>query len=500
MRRLLTVYRCTPWFVLPLVTAAFAVASVGGAQAAARKKPEPQLAATAAPLPASAARSPNIAERAPHEPLVGVVSLARQRITIWQGNRMLSASPISSGQEGYRTPKGVFSIIQKNRYHESNIYDDAPMPFMQRLTWSGIALHAGKLPGYPASHGCVRLPEAFAAQLFGQTKMGMRVIVADHETAPVAITHRNLPAPVLRHAPAPAPISDQPATANARTAVASSGNLFTSAAHAASAPASRPLNPVEVARLEQKRSVGELADAIDAATRLQSMAALAVEAHRHASDDVRRLAGELARAETEAAAARSRIAAARDDESRIQAEASHYAAEEAVAAAQAELQHARVYDADTAEEAMQTALAAKNAFAARDAAEFKALSAARATEPISVFVSRKHRRVYVRQGFEPLLEATVDIADETAPIGTHVFTAIAPAPTGDQLQWTGVAVPETATSATPSSQQALDRVTFSPEVANFVTARVWTGASLIISDHGPSSETGKGTDFVILTQ
>src|SRR5690606_8804076 len=103
--------------------------------------------------------------------------------------------PISSGQPGHRTPTGVFSILQKARYHESNIYSGAPMPFMQRLTWSGIALHAGQLPGYPASHGCIRLPYQFAQRLFGLTRIGARVVVSHDPVAPVAIAHERLPVP-----------------------------------------------------------------------------------------------------------------------------------------------------------------------------------------------------------------------------------------------------------------------------------------------------------------
>ena len=91
---------------------------------------------------------------------------------------------MSSGQKGRETPAGIFSIIQKNAEHYSNLYDDAYMPHMQRLTWSGIALHGGALPGYPASHGCVRLPFDFAARLFDATRMGTRVILAPADAAP----------------------------------------------------------------------------------------------------------------------------------------------------------------------------------------------------------------------------------------------------------------------------------------------------------------------------
>ena len=96
---------------------------------------------------------------------------------------------MSSGQKGRETPAGIFSVIQKEADHYSNIYDDAFMPHMQRITWSGIALHGGQLPGYPASHGCVRMPFDFAARLFDVTRMGLRVIVAPTDVAPVEIAH-----------------------------------------------------------------------------------------------------------------------------------------------------------------------------------------------------------------------------------------------------------------------------------------------------------------------
>ena len=110
----------------------------------------------------------------------------------------IAESRISSGTEFLPTPTGVFSVIQKQRWHRSNLYSDAPMPFMQRITWSGVALHAGKLPGYPASHGCIRLPDDFAVRLFRTTAIGARVVITQRETAPVEISHPRLfmlPAP-----------------------------------------------------------------------------------------------------------------------------------------------------------------------------------------------------------------------------------------------------------------------------------------------------------------
>ena len=105
-------------------------------------------------------------------PLIAVVSIARQRISIYGSDGLLAQSAVSTGQPGFRTPTGVFSVIQKNRFHRSNIYSGAPMPYMQRITWSGIALHAGVMPGYPASHGCIRLPQPFRRRAVGHDQDG----------------------------------------------------------------------------------------------------------------------------------------------------------------------------------------------------------------------------------------------------------------------------------------------------------------------------------------
>ncbi|WP_417685272.1 L,D-transpeptidase [Roseibium sp.] len=129
-------------------------------------------------------------------PLQMLVSLDEQKISVFRGTELVTTSPISSGKRGNSTPTGVFSILEKRRRHFSNLYNNAPMPFMQRLTWSGIALHQGKLPGYPASHGCIRLPHDFAKNLFGITDRGMHVVVTRAAEIPQLIRHDALPQPV----------------------------------------------------------------------------------------------------------------------------------------------------------------------------------------------------------------------------------------------------------------------------------------------------------------
>jgi lipoprotein-anchoring transpeptidase ErfK/SrfK len=112
-------------------------------------------------------------------PITIAVSIAMQRLYVYRGNELVAVSTVSTGKAGKRTPLGDFTILQKARWHRSNLYSNAPMPFMQRLTWTGIAIHAGHLPGFPASHGCIRVPLSFARSLFGMTALGEAVSVND---------------------------------------------------------------------------------------------------------------------------------------------------------------------------------------------------------------------------------------------------------------------------------------------------------------------------------
>src|SRR5499426_975827 len=170
-----------------------------------------------------------VEERGAGAPVMAIVSLRSQRITIYDSVGAILQAPVSSGQKGRETPAGVFSVLQKDPDHYSNVYDDAWMPHMQRLTWSGIALHGGPLPGYPASHGCVRLPYAFARSLFDVTGLGMRVIVAPGDVAPVDVAH-----PVLFPAK-----SEASALAAARAAVANEAAKRADEARLAAVTASR---------------------------------------------------------------------------------------------------------------------------------------------------------------------------------------------------------------------------------------------------------------------
>ena len=123
-------------------------------------------------------------ERSPSGPLLIIVSIPDQKVHVYRNGIRIAASTCSTGKPGHSTPTGVFKILQKDKHHRSSTYSNAPMPNMNRLTWSGIALHAGNLPGYPASHGCVRLPMEFSERLFGLTRTGMTVVIADNKSYP----------------------------------------------------------------------------------------------------------------------------------------------------------------------------------------------------------------------------------------------------------------------------------------------------------------------------
>jgi lipoprotein-anchoring transpeptidase ErfK/SrfK len=154
----------------------------------------------------------------PQGPLIIAVSIDKQRVRIFDDNGVFAEAPVSTGMPGHPTPTGVFSVIQKHKFHHSNIYSGAPMPYMQRITWSGVAMHAGVLPGYPASHGCIRMPMSFAVKMWNWTKMGARVFVTPGEImTPVTFSHpllatmKIIPQPVV----ADAPPADEPVAVKA---------------------------------------------------------------------------------------------------------------------------------------------------------------------------------------------------------------------------------------------------------------------------------------------
>lgn len=189
-----TSLRCLLAFALlaPAVLAAQTAAGTAAANPPAHAQ-ESGAAGPAALAPGQFLWHPEIS---PSGPIVLVVSLDEQRAYVYRNGIAIGLSSISSGKPGHDTPTGVFTILQKDKDHKSNLYNSAPMPYMQRLTWDGIALHGGNLPGHPASHGCVRLPQAFAQKLFALTQRGDTVVVADGKSSPMTLAYPAVLAPV----------------------------------------------------------------------------------------------------------------------------------------------------------------------------------------------------------------------------------------------------------------------------------------------------------------
>jgi hypothetical protein len=312
---------------------------------------------------------------------------------------------------------------------------------MQRLTWSGIALHGGVLPGYPASHGCIRMPYDFAARLFDATELGLRVFVSPRDVAPVDIAH-----PVLFQ-----PKPGAGALAAARIAEAD----------------------------EATRNANQARRAAGAAFRDVAQAMVPVRA----------AANLKLRAEAQLTAAEAALGAASSDEAKRQAEEAKAQATARIAELQAQWDAANAELQPKLDAANQAREAATAAESARAAAAKAAREAARELEPVSVFISRKTQKLYVRRGFEPVLESPVTIRDPDKPIGTHVFTAVGRTDSG--LRWTVVSLNEAS-----DAKSALDRIVIPQDVLDRIAPTASPRSSLIISDEPLSRETGKGTDFI----
>lgn len=487
--------------------------------------------------PASAASSKRqapeavvAAKQVTPSPLIAVVSINEQKVTIWSADGQVARSPVSTGASGHRTPTGVFSVIGKERYHESNLYSAAPMPFMQRITWSGIAMHAGNLPGYAASHGCIRMPDDFAQRLYGMTRMGMRVIIGDRDISPFPIAHAALPSPTfVREAQIANMVTGAPSVTLATEVPPGRMQLG-----GPGSAAEKIYNPMERGKFEQGYAKNAALEAQADAHALLEIAQVRGFEARKSADAVRTAEASLAsvRAGRDKATEIATNSMATDEE-RVRGGLAKATLDAAYAAGELRRDALRseAFAADAA--AFEAAAEAKSAVVQRDALEHAARIAERALEPVSVFVSRKNHRVYVRQGFEPVFEADIEIADADTPLGTHVFTAVAaPVDTGP-MRWVAVTVPDgvladaskvrdnrspkansssglqtvamttserSAAPLPPTAANALARVKFSEEVLQRISEKLWTGASLMISDYGVSHETGKGTDFVILTR
>jgi hypothetical protein len=436
---------------------------------------------------------------------MAIVSLGDQRISIYDANGKMLEAPVSTGSTGYETPAGIFSIVQKKEDHRSNLYEDGEMPFMQRITWTGIALHAGNLPGRPASHGCIRLPIAFAQRLFDMTELGMRVVIVRDDMRPSAISH-----PALFKSK---PVPEDVVLAGRRSAklgapVPVGAVAAGSARHLQILKSMAAARAAEVEEAAQRQRIARAA-----AARAKSEAAAAARS-------LRALEANVAGAERWLREAEQRFGAAASPKAKERAEAGKAKALARVDQLQARLQTVRLEEQAKREAAERAGEEARAAAAAKDRAAQDAEEAARKTMPISVFVSRKTRRLYVRKGNYPIFEGPVTIRDPQRPIGTFVFTALDRHGTSGEMRWSVLAMYpeptkiEPARAAQPSRGRArnagaaptdtaaagaaLDRIEFTREALDIVSEVVLPGSSLIVSDEGPSRETGKDTDFVVV--
>lgn len=479
-------------------------------------------------------------ETKPSGPVYIVVSIGDQQISVYDRTGRIARSPISTGVRGLDTPKGVFSVIGKERYHRSNLYGGAPMPWMQRITWSGVAMHAGHVTGRPASHGCIRLPYSFAPKLWKMTKMGARVVVARKDTVPFEISHSFLPLPTMQPSPLAADSERAALAPESRIELASMSTPSSVATTMAAVPDSaagepgKPslLNPMAYAAALKERAKTDKAAADKAAKEALEAAQAAGAEARRAVEDIEKAKADLEAAEANLAVLESAPSAPKDAESPDAgaAAAAKAAMETAKIAARSEFIRARAaLEEATAREAVKTpaAFAAvqawKIATAASVAAKQTLEEAARREEPVSVFISKKEGRVFIRQDWKEVYEAPVTIRDPDRPLGTHVYIAVAAEPDGSAMRWSAISVPpetprskgrrherskdalelpipKTGTSGPVTAAGALDRIELAPETRQRISELLWTGASLIVSDHGRSYEMGEYTDFIVLTR
>ncbi len=458
----------------------------------------------------------------PQGPLIIAISIDRQQLKIYDSNGFFAEAPVSTGMRGHPTPMGVFSVIQKQKFHRSNIYSGAPMPYMQRITWSGVAIHAGVLPGYPASHGCIRMPPAFAIKMYGWTRMGARVIVTPGELSPESFSH-----PLLASFKVPPqPISAaQPETDAPVGLKADKGNPEVKAASSDNAVSLKP-------------GIGHNDLAAPAADDPAS-SALREQTHTaEAGSEARPAKETLSDASASNALSREQPAAPRPDGAQMTTGEAPKAADNAGPAKVDDKAATNAGPVDAVKKPDPAALATTEAQpAAPDAkkdqsrlSEGDKPTAAKPEAPkragqIAVYISRKDSKLYVRQNFSPLFDVPVTIAPGDRPLGTHVFTVEVDKIDANALHWSVVSLPVSARIAqrdemdertrhrrfagaiaaeakplpTPDSPaEALDRLTIPADTMARINEMLTSGASIIVSDQGINQgETGEGTDFIV---
>ncbi len=406
----------------------------------------------ARPAPQTEATAPRDAG----EPIMAIVSIKSQQVTFYDADGWILRAPVSTGTSGRETPAGVFAVLERDKDHHSSLYDDAWMPNMQRITWNGIALHGGPLPGYAASHGCVRMPFGFAEKLFERTRIGMRVIISPNDAEPVEFSHPALFVPN-------------------REAIAAA-----------------PAKAEALAR--------EAAEAAKTADEAKKAAASATRETASLTSSLRKLEWLKTRADAELAYADKALAAAKTDEAKARAED----LKQKAAAKSADLGTQLGTAKADAKSKLGTAAAAKETAKAtqtRKADTAKAASEAKlALEPASMFISRATQKLYVRRNthkqwpdggevFDATIEVPVTIRNPDKRIGTHVFTAVARNDAG--LRWTAVTIDNG-----DDAKNALDRITIPQDVLDRIAPTALPRSSIVISDEPLSGETNYRTEFV----
>jgi hypothetical protein len=430
--------RCGPAVVVTLA----AMAALTGGAAARQARPAPPIEATA--------------PRDAGDPIMAIVSIKTQQVTFYDADGWILRAPVSTGTRGRETPAGIFAVLEKDKDHHSTLYDDASMPNMQRITWNGIALHGGPLPGYAASHGCVRMPYDFAEDLFDKTWIGMRVIISPIDAEPVEFSHPALFVPN-------------------REAIAA-------------APA------------KAEKLAGEAEQAAETADEAKKTAATAARETASLTAPLRKLEWLKTRADAELAFADKALAAARTDEAKARAEDLKQKAAAKATELATQLDTARA-DAKSKLDAAAAAKEAAKAAQTRKADTAKAASEAKlALEPVSVYISRATQKLYVRRNthkewpdggevFDATIEVPVTIRDPEQPIGTHIFTAVAR--NGAGLRWTAVTI-----DTGDDAKDALDRITIPQDVLDRIAPTALPRSSIVISDEPLSRETNYRTEFV----
>jgi hypothetical protein len=476
----------------------------------------------------------------PSGPLFLIISTGKQHVTVYGNNGFYARSPVSTGRPDHPTPMGIFNIIGKERYHHSNIYSGAPMPFMQRITYSGVAMHEGVLPGYAASHGCIRMPHEFARRMFGFTQGNERVIITRQDIVPASFSHPRLPVPAFMPIPGSDNIASgstqmlQNALATADISRRTGGSERVDVSVKADTGEAKPedstrklLNPLDFAKAMKARAAKRAEEAAAAVNPARDAVEVKSREVKVAAVDLRKAEIALSNAKDRLQSADQQLKKASGEEAVSAATAAKTTAESKVAEAEAVVQATRRAKAEKDQDVASAIRAYKDVDNARKAAADSVKSWNRRLAPISVFISRQTQRLYVRQGYIKVFDVPVTIRDPEKPLGTHLYMAMQPVQSGDgstpTLRWLVLTIPESAIGesdsrsrhrrrgrddaddtpravSTTSASAALDRIEVPAEVAGKISEMLWAGGSLIVSDSGISRETGDHTDFIILTR